>query len=124
MKASTLSLTVLVVIEMMNACNALSEDASILSPRLFSNPYLLMAIAFSVTLHLMILYIPFLSVYFDVVPLSYNEWLLVILYSFPVVVIDEVLKLIARYMNRSEEAERKARLALRPAGGLKRKKKN
>jgi Ca2+-transporting ATPase len=107
MKASTLSLSVLVIIEMMNACNALSEDASILSSRLFSNPYLLAAIAFSVSLHLMILYIPFLSIYFDVVPLSLNEWKLVLLFSFPVVVIDEVLKVMARVFNKNDEAKRR-----------------
>jgi len=127
MKASTLSLSVLVIIEMMNACNALSEDSTIISPRLFSNPYLLMAIAFSVSLHLMILYIPFLSVYFDVVPLSFNEWKLVILYSFPVVVIDEVLKTMARGFNKSDEAKRRQALLLAAAattGTTKRKKRN
>jgi Ca2+-transporting ATPase len=102
MKASTLSLSVLVIIEMMNACNALSEDSSILSLRLFSNPYLLLAIALSVSLHLMILYVPFLSPYFDVVPLSFSEWKLVLLFSIPVVIIDEVLKVVARSTSKSE----------------------
>jgi len=106
MKASTLSLSVLVIIEMMNACNALSEDSSIFSSRLFSNPYLLLAISFSVALHLMILYIPYLSPYFDVVPLSFNEWKLVFLFSFPVILIDEFLKVIARLMNKSAEKSR------------------
>lgn len=120
MKASTLSLSVLVIIEMMNACNALSEDSSILTPRLFSNPYLIVAISFSVTLHLLILYIPFLSVYFDVVPLSFNEWKLVFLYSIPVVAIDEVLKFFARSFNSRDEAQRRAKLTI----VTKKKKKN
>jgi Ca2+-transporting ATPase len=96
MKASTLSLTVLVVIEMMNACNALSEDSSLLTVTPLSNPYLLMAISASVGVHLLILYVPQLSPYFDVVPLSMNEWILVLLFSFPVVIIDEMLKFVAR----------------------------
>lgn len=99
MKASTLSLSVLVVIEMMNACNALSEDSTILSRRLFSNPYLLLAIAFSMSLHFGILYVPFLAKYFDVVPLTLQDWLLVCIFSFPVVLIDELLKFAARTMD-------------------------
>lgn len=42
-KASTLSLSVLVLIEMLNAVNALSEDSSILKVGLFSNPLLILA---------------------------------------------------------------------------------
>lgn len=105
MKASTLSLSVLVVIEMMNALNALSEDSTILSSRLVSNPYLLVAIAFSVGLHLVILYVPMLSPYFDVVPLSVNEWILVLLFSAPVVAIDEALKLIGRGMKTQAKSQ-------------------
>lgn len=57
-KASTLSLSVLVLIEMLNALNAISEDNSILESGLFINPWLLMAIASSLILHCVILYIP------------------------------------------------------------------
>ena len=39
-KASSLSLTVLVVIEMLNALNALSEDTSLLVMPPWKNPYL------------------------------------------------------------------------------------
>merc|ERR1711893_278019 len=43
-KASTLSLSVLVVIEMLNALNAISEDNSLLQQTPFVNPYLILAI--------------------------------------------------------------------------------
>lgn len=33
---------------------------------------------------------------FGIVPLSLNEWALVLLFSFPVIIIDEVLKYIGR----------------------------
>jgi hypothetical protein len=38
-----MSLSVLVLIEMLNAVNALSEDSSIFKVGLFSNPYLIIA---------------------------------------------------------------------------------
>jgi hypothetical protein len=41
-------------------------------------------------------YIPFLAGIFSIVPLSVNEWLLVIAWSAPVMVLDEVLKALGR----------------------------
>ena len=51
----TLSLSVIVIIEMLNALNALSEDASLFTMPPWSNPYLLVAISVSVGLHCLIL---------------------------------------------------------------------
>jgi P-type Ca2+ transporter type 2C len=56
-KPATLSLTVLVVIEMLNALNALSEDSSLLRMPPWCNPWLLVAMAVSVGLHIVILYV-------------------------------------------------------------------
>ncbi|KAK1305105.1 Calcium-transporting ATPase, endoplasmic reticulum-type [Acorus calamus] len=95
-KAMTLSLSVLVAIEMFNSLNALSEDNSLVTMPPWRNPWLLVAMSVSFGLHLLILYVPFLAIVFGVVPLSLNEWMLVILVSLPVVLIDEVLKLFAR----------------------------
>jgi len=95
-KASTLSLTVLVVIEMLNAFNALSEDGSLLQMPPWRNPWLILACAGSVLVHFTILYIPFLSKIFAVCPLDGHDWALVIAFSFPVIIIDEVLKFFAR----------------------------
>ncbi|XP_072982750.1 calcium-transporting ATPase, endoplasmic reticulum-type [Typha latifolia] len=95
-KAMTLSLSVLVAIEMFNSLNALSEDNSLLRMPPWKNPWLLVAMLVSFGLHLLILYVPFLASVFGIVPLSLNEWLLVILISAPVVLIDETLKYIGR----------------------------
>lgn len=95
-KAMTLSLSVLVAIEMFNSLNALSEDGSLLSMPPWVNPWLLLAMSVSFGLHFLILYVPFLAKVFGIVPLSLNEWLLVVLVAFPVILIDEVLKLIGR----------------------------
>lgn len=95
-KASTLSLTVLVAIEMLNALNALSEDSSLLRMPPWCNPWLLLAMAGSFAMHFLIMYVPFLASVFSIVPLSLNEWLLVLMFSAPVILIDEVLKLAGR----------------------------
>ncbi|QDZ25314.1 P-type cation-transporting ATPase [Chloropicon primus] len=105
-KASTLSLTVLVAIEMFNAFNALSEDMSILTVPPYVNPYLIIAAALSFALHCFILYTPSMNQIFEITPLSWNEWLLVLAFSLPVILIDEVLKFFGRQLN---ERERRAR---------------
>ncbi|KAF5187927.1 Calcium-transporting ATPase, endoplasmic reticulum-type [Thalictrum thalictroides] len=95
-KAMTLSLSVLVAIEMFNSLNALSEDGSLLVMPPWVNPWLLVAMSVSFGLHFLILYVPFLAQVFGIVPLSLNEWLLVLAVALPVILIDEVLKFVGR----------------------------
>jgi magnesium-transporting ATPase (P-type) len=96
MKASTLSLSVLVVIEMLNAFNALSEDGSLLEMPPWKNPMLILAIIAAVALHMMILYIPFFNPIFSVCPLDSHDWMLVWAFSGPVIIVDEILKFFGR----------------------------
>jgi len=49
---------------------------------------------------------------FHIVALTFDDWMLVLAFSFPVILIDEVLKCIGRFRN---ESERKARQALETA---------
>jgi len=105
-KASTLSLSVLVTIEMLNALNALSEDGSLLTTPPWANPWLLLAMAVSFAMHFVILYVPFLATIFELVPLDWNDWAIVMAFSFPVIIIDEVLKFFGRIKNRRELAAR------------------
>ncbi|CAI9778791.1 unnamed protein product [Fraxinus pennsylvanica] len=95
-KAMTLSLSVLVSIEMFNSLNALSEDGSLLSMPPWVNPWLLLAMSVSFGLHFLILYVPFLAQVFCIVPLSLNEWGLVLMVALPVILIDEFLKFVGR----------------------------
>jgi Ca2+-transporting ATPase len=69
-KAMTLSLSVLVVIEMLNALNALSEDNSLFVMPPWINPWLILAILSSILSHCIILYIPFLNTVFGTLPLN------------------------------------------------------
>eukprot|EP00932_Pfiesteria_piscicida_P016046 SRR837773.2990.p2 GENE.SRR837773.2990~~SRR837773.2990.p2 ORF type:complete len:750 (-),score=265.55 SRR837773.2990:119-2134(-) len=95
-KASTLSLTVLVIIEMLNAFNALSEDGSLLQMPPWTNPWLILACMGSILVHFVVLYVPVLADIFNVCPLDQHDWMLVMAFSVPVVLIDEVLKFFGR----------------------------
>ncbi|CAF1355152.1 unnamed protein product [Rotaria sp. Silwood1] len=92
----TMALSVLVTVEMLNALNSLSENQSLLKMPPWYNKYLLFAIALSMSLHMMILYIPMFNTVFQICPLTLEEWIAVLKISFPVVLLDELLKLIAR----------------------------
>ena len=94
-KASTLSLTVLVVIEMLNTLNALSENRSLFEVGIFSNMWLHAAILTSIGIHCLMLYVPFLAKIFATVPLNLSDWVLVMIFSMPVIVIEELLKLLS-----------------------------
>ncbi|KAI7903580.1 SERCA-type calcium-translocating P-type ATPase [Cokeromyces recurvatus] len=96
MKATTMSLSILVVIEMFNAMNSLSENESLLTLPLWSNLYLVLSICLSMLLHFMILYVPFFNTLFAIVPLNVEEWMAVLWISLPVIIIDEILKFITR----------------------------
>jgi len=105
-KASTLSLSVLVIIEMLNALNAISEDNSLLTMSPFVNLYLLLAIGWAVGLHMMIVYVPFMNKIFSIHAMNSQEWILVMAFSTPVIFVDELLKIYGRMMNASELAQR------------------
>jgi len=108
-KASTLSLSVLVAIEMFNALNALSEDGSLMQMPPWSNPYLILAMIVSFGMHFVILYVDFLADMFFVTPLDFDEWMVVMAFSLPVIFIDEVLKFIGRGISSRELQQRMAR---------------
>ena len=94
--ASTVSLSILVVIEMFNAMNALSSSESLVTMPLWANMKLIYAIALSMILHLAILYVPFLQTLFSIVPLNGREWRAVLLISVVVIFLDEALKYVER----------------------------
>lgn len=93
---STVSMTVLVVVEMFNALNNLSENQSLLVIPPWSNLWLVASIILTMIFHVLILYVHPLAVLFSVTPLSWAEWRLVLYLSFPVIIIDEVLKFFSR----------------------------
>ncbi|CAC5382028.1 ATP2A [Mytilus coruscus] len=92
----TMALSVLVVIEMLNALNSLSENQSLIAMPPWSNPWLLGAIALSMSLHFLILYTEVMATIFQITPLNFAEWSAVLKISIPVIILDETLKFVAR----------------------------
>lgn len=92
----TMALSVLVTIEMLNAMNSLSENQSLLMMPPWVNIWLMLAIALSMSLHFMILYVPFFNTIFHICPLNMDEWIAVLKISVPVCLLDETLKFVSR----------------------------
>jgi Ca2+ transporting ATPase len=92
----TMALSVLVTIEMLNAMNSLSENQSLVAMPPWTNMWLVGSMCLSFALHFVILYVEVLSGVFQVTPLGIDEWLVVMKFSIPVVLLDEVLKFVAR----------------------------
>uniref|UniRef100_A0A672ZVA9 Calcium-transporting ATPase n=1 Tax=Sphaeramia orbicularis TaxID=375764 RepID=A0A672ZVA9_9TELE len=100
----TMALSVLVTIEMCNALNSLSENQSLLKMPPWSNPWLVGAICLSMALHFLILYVDPLPVIFQIRPLSWPQWVVVLKMSLPVILMDEALKFLARnYIDCTDE---------------------
>ncbi|KAK1754956.1 hypothetical protein QBC47DRAFT_382282 [Echria macrotheca] len=108
---STVSLSILVTIEMFNAMNALSSSESLLTLPLWENLMLVYAIGLSMALHFALLYTPVLQTLFSILPLNWAEWKAVLIISAPVILIDEVLKLVERtfFMQSTQVAVSKAK---------------
>lgn len=105
-----MSLSVLVMIEMWNSLNALSENQSIFSVGIFSNIYLWFAIVISTLIHTSIIYVPFLSNIFGTISLNLTEWFFIMIFSLPVIALEEILKSITRrYESRQKLQLKKAK---------------
>ncbi|KAG9269997.1 sarcoplasmic/endoplasmic reticulum calcium ATPase 2-like isoform X1 [Astyanax mexicanus] len=106
----TMALSVLVTIEMCNALNSLSENQSLLRMPPWENVWLLGAICLSMSLHFLILYVEPLPVIFQITPLNVTQWLMVLKISLPVILLDELLKFVARnYLEPGKDLEAEPR---------------
>lgn len=96
---------------MLNAMNALSSSESLLTLPLWRNMILVYAITLSMALHFALLYTPILQGIFGIVPLGWDEWKIVLAWSAPIILIDEVLKGMERafFMETTEGNQEQAR---------------
>ena len=83
------------------------ENESLLQMPPWVNPWLIIAIAFSMMQHVAILSISYFQGIFQVKSLSADEWYIVLFASFPVIILDEMLKIYSRRIEAAEDDEKK-----------------
>jgi P-type Ca2+ transporter type 2C len=107
--AQTIAFVTLCCSELLRAFTARSEYHSIFSIGVASNRWMVWAVAVSLALVLMVVYVPFLRPFFDTVPLGPGDWLLMLPFCFASPIAMELLKMYFRWA-------KVARVALTPAG--------
>jgi P-type Ca2+ transporter type 2C len=90
--ARTMAFTTLVLFQLFNALNARSDERSAFH-RLLRNPWLRVAIPFSLALQVLVVYAPFLQPAFGTVALSLGDWLVCVAIASSVLWLREVSKL-------------------------------
>jgi Ca2+ transporting ATPase len=99
----TMALSILVTIEMANALNSLSENQSLIMMPPWINPFLIGSMVLSFSLHFLILEVDMLATVFQITPLSVEQWMVVMKFSLPVILLDELLKWVARNYSDGKE---------------------
>lgn len=109
MLPQTLALTTLVCMEMLKALSAVSVDSSLFRVGPQQNPWLLLGVSGPFLLHLLVLYSPMLGLpglgeSFGMVPLSLDDWISVLAWAAPILIVDEILKAVGRWVNSERSA--------------------
>jgi Ca2+-transporting ATPase len=94
--AQTIAFVTLCVSELVRAFTARSEYHSIFAIGPFSNRWMVWAVGASLLLVLLVVYVPFLQPFFDTVPLSADDWLMMLPFFFASAAAMELLKLYFR----------------------------
>jgi Ca2+-transporting ATPase len=95
----TMAFTTLMLFQLFNVLNARSDERSAFSA-LWANPLLWGAIALSLALHFLVVYVPFLQRPFGTVALGLEDWLRCLIVASSVLWLRELQKLIAAKMGR------------------------
>lgn len=108
MLPQTLSLTTLVCMEMLKALAAVSVDNSIFSVGPQDNPLLVLGVVVPMLLHLLVVYssklgLPGLGQSFGMVPLSIENWISILKWSAPILLVEEILKAVGRRKMRKDK---------------------
>jgi Ca2+-transporting ATPase len=94
--AQTLTFTAFVVFQMFSVFNCISLNRSAFRSYVGKNPFLLLAVAASLLLQLLVVYLPLLNGPFHTVPLGLDDWALILGCGALVLFIEEVRKSIVR----------------------------
>jgi Ca2+-transporting ATPase len=118
--AQTIAFVTLCTSELVRAFTARSEYHSVLAIGPFSNKWMVWAVGFSLALVLLVVYVPFLNPFFDTVPLTLEDWLMMTPFFFASAIAMELLKFYFRHRSAQAMAERQpapAPTPLEAAGG-------
>ncbi|MDP4143270.1 MAG: calcium-translocating P-type ATPase, SERCA-type [Bacillota bacterium] len=77
----TMALGTLIMSQLLHVFECRSEKHSIFEIKLFTNPYLVAAVGFSITMLLCVIYVPFLQDIFHTVALTGFQWIIVVFFS-------------------------------------------
>jgi len=80
-KAVTMAFTTVIMFELFFVFNCRSERHSIVEYNPFSNRYLVAAVALSILMQLIVIYVPFFQSLFGTVPLNLTDWFKIILFG-------------------------------------------
>ena len=86
----TIALSTLVLSQLFHVFECRSERHSIFEIKLFTNPYLVVAVTISIIMMCSVLYIPFLSGIFHTVPLGLKHWAIVLTFSSVIAFINSI----------------------------------
>ncbi|MCP4229418.1 MAG: cation-translocating P-type ATPase [bacterium] len=94
--ARTMAFSVLTLSQLFHALNCRSQDHSFFAIGPLKNKWLLLAVTLSFSIHMAVVYVPFLQPVFKTIPLNFQDWYIVLLISSAPFVIMEAYKLIRR----------------------------
>ncbi len=102
--AETMAFGTLVLSELARVYTSRSERFPLFKLGVFSNKWMQYAVGFSVALFLIVVYVPFLQPIFNTVPLTLDEWLLMLPLILLPSVVAETQKFVMRRMHQSASA--------------------
>jgi len=97
-----MAFSTLMMFQMFNVLNCRSERNSLFKIGVFSNRYLIGAIAISILLQVMVIQTR-LGTFFKTTPLSMVDWAYVVLMSSTVLIFGEIIKLISNKIKKFQE---------------------
>jgi len=94
--ARTMALLTMAMFQWFNAWNCRSDTKSVFQLGLFSNRWLLLATGFVFGLQLLLVYAPFMQRIFKTVPITFEQWCMVIALSSSIFILEEMRKWVMR----------------------------
>ena len=97
--ARTMTLLTMAMFQWFNAWNCRSSTQSIFTSSFFANKWLIIATIFVLFLQCCLVYIPVMNYVFKTVPLSEDDWIVVVSISSIIIIIEEIRKFLMRRLS-------------------------